>query len=206
MNNMLLSDLLRPQKIADLCLETSKIDVLERMDRTDDLMNMTFFGRPGTGKTSCALLLAKDRSEYRINGATLNGDNYDKTIPALMSRPLFSALRCVVIDEADAMTIGSQEKLRYDIERLSANVNRFILTTNDLTALSDALRSRCYPICFDPDRKNYGEITDRLCARYEERLKFYNLSPILIRRAVEDCFPDMRRIANALQFALLEAA
>ena len=203
MNNMLLSDLLRPQKIADLCLETSKIDVLERMDRTDDLMNMTFFGRPGTGKTSCALLLAKDRSEYRINGATLNGEKYDKTIPALMSRPLFSALRCVVIDEADAMTIGSQEKLRYDIERLSANVNRFILTTNDLTALSDALRSRCYPICFDPDRKNYGEIIDRLCARYEERLKIYNLSPILIRRAVEDCFPDMRRIANALQFALL---
>jgi replication-associated recombination protein RarA len=53
-----LSEIMCPQKLSDLTLPTPIIERLQRMVETNSLVNMMFYGKVGTGKTSATLLFA----------------------------------------------------------------------------------------------------------------------------------------------------
>ena len=75
----LLSDVLRPKSLSDLILSESLSRKLHRFVRDHQIMNVTFYGSPGIGKTSAARILL---SEINADVYELNGSNYrgDKTI------------------------------------------------------------------------------------------------------------------------------
>ena len=169
----LFSEKMRPQNLNDLTLKQSHIDRLHRMVEEKSVMNMLFYGRAGTGKTSAARILLKaiDADPYELNGSHNRGDkkmvndiNVFASTVSLWDQP-----KVVFIDEADGLTKDVQASLRYLIEHHHDRV-RFILTANDEKKLSDAIKSRCIPICFDPQKGEVGEIVDRLTQRYDDVL------------------------------------
>jgi replication-associated recombination protein RarA len=204
----LFSEKMRPQKLQDLTIRQAYIDKLQRMVDEKSVMNMLFYGRAGTGKTSAAriLLTAIDADTYELNGSHNHGDktmvhgigDFATTV-SMEFRP-----KVVFIDEADGLTKDVQAALRNLIESCSERV-RFILTANDPRKLSDAIKSRCNPLCFDPPFGEVGEIVDRLTQRYENAVQQIGVESETqrVRQIVASRFPDMRSIANALEFEYL---
>jgi replication-associated recombination protein RarA len=68
---MLLSEQLRPSRFDDLTLPTSLKMRLEKMHDTRNVMNMLFYGKPGTGKTTAAKIFTKSDlfDAIEINGS-----------------------------------------------------------------------------------------------------------------------------------------
>ena len=58
---------MRPQTVSDLTLQRPIIDRLQKMVETKSVMNMVFYGKVGTGKTSAACLFA-DCAEVTVFG------------------------------------------------------------------------------------------------------------------------------------------
>jgi DNA polymerase III delta prime subunit len=204
----LFSERMRPKDLNDLTIKRSHIDRLLRMVEGKSVMNMLFYGRAGTGKTSAARILLKaiDADPYELNGSHNHGDktmvneiNVFSSTVSMWSQP-----KVVFIDEADGLTKDVQASLRYLIEHHNDRV-RFILTANDEKKLSDAIKSRCIPVCFDPPKGEVGEIVDRLSTRYDDVLKQFGVQSDKqrVRDIVASRFPDMRGIANALDFEYL---
>ena len=81
-------------------------------------------------------------------------------------------------------------------------------TANDHLKLDAALRSRCMPIPFDILHKDYPEVIARLCARYEQRLKElgFAVDPARLAEIVNLYFPDLRDIANRIEFKFAREA
>jgi replication-associated recombination protein RarA len=55
----LLAEILRPQNLGDLTLPAHTIQRLERVIESGSMMNMLFYGPPGSGKTSAAEIVVK---------------------------------------------------------------------------------------------------------------------------------------------------
>jgi len=204
----LLSEQLRPSSLADITLSSGIIRSFERMVQNGRLLNMVFYGKPGIGKTSAARILLRelDADVYELNGSFNNGEktmvksieSFARTV-SLRGRP-----KICFIDEADQVSVTNQDAIRYTIENTSGNT-RFLLTANDITKLTSAIKSRCLPICFDLKPLEATALVEELTARYDEKLRKLGFKMELqrIREIVGMSFPDMRMIANRLE---LEAA
>jgi len=170
-------------------------------------MNMTFYGKPGIGKTSAARVLLKELNAdvYELNGSFNNGDK--KMVSEIenfaMTYSLYGQIKVVFIDEADFLSKEAQASLRGIIERVSANT-RFFLTANYYNRLTDAIISRCKPVCFDVPFNEIDAVTSRMVTTYTERLSAlgYSADEATIRRIVCLYFPDLRSIANQFQLEL----
>jgi len=200
----LLSDVLRPKSLSDLILSESLSRKLHRFVRDHQIMNVTFYGSPGIGKTSAARILL---SEINADVYELNGSNYrgDKTI--VRSIEIFASTysfetknKVVFIEEADKLTKDVQEALRYIIENTSFNC-RYLLTVNDISKITDAIQSRCVPICFDVPRREINTIVKQAIVKYTDKLNKHDIciDPKVIKEIVETYFPDYRSIANNFQ-------
>jgi replication factor C subunit 3/5 len=204
----LLSEQLRPSKLCDITLPSATIRSLERMVQNGKILNMVFYGKPGIGKTSAARILLRelDADVYELNGSFNSGEktmvksieNFAHTV-SLRGRP-----KICFIDEADQMSVSAQDAIRYTIENTSANT-RFLLTANDITRLTKAIKSRCLPVCFDLKPLESAVLVEELTKRYDTKLKSLGvkMETQRIREIVGLSFPDMRMIANRLE---LEAA
>lgn len=201
-NNQLLSELLRPQSLDDINLPIDLLNSLKRMESSGFPMNLTFYGKPGIGKTSAARILVRNSDVYELNGSFNCGDkSMVKDIEAFASTfSLGEKPKVVLIDEADFMSAAVQDALRYVIERFM-KTTRFILTANNEKKIKAAIQSRCTPICFDVPTKDKPEVLKRMKKRYARRLT--ELSIPYDRKRLDQIvsvnFPDLRDIANRLQ-------
>lgn len=200
----LVSEILRPTAISDLVLPTGLKRKLSQMVARGGIMNICFYGKPGTGKTSAARILINELQAdvYELNGSSLERSKYAvqdiERYCSVMS--LFGRPKICFIDEADFMHPNVQAGLRYVIERFSAHV-RFILTANDVTKLSDALLSRCTALCFDLPRSQILHEAEQKLHWYVAKLQEsgYTIPPDRLNQIVHLHFPDMRKIANNIE-------
>jgi DNA polymerase III delta prime subunit len=203
----LLSEVLRPKSLSDLILSESLSRKLERFVRDKQIMNVTFYGSPGIGKTSAArILLAEiDADIYELNGSNYRGDKtLARHIEKYASTYSFEAKNKVVfIEEADKLTKDVQEALRYIIENTSSNC-RYLLTVNNISKITDSIQSRCLPICFDIPSKEINNIVKQTIIKYTDNFTQNNISldPVIIQETVELYFPDFRLIANNFQLEI----
>lgn len=211
MNNVitkpLLSEVLRPKSLSDLIISESLSKKLERFVRDKQIMNVTFYGSPGIGKTSAARILLSeiDADVYELNGSNYGGDKtIVRCIETFASTYSFEGKNKVVfIEEADKLTKDVQEALRYIIEKTSFNC-RYLLTVNDISKMTDAIQSRCVPICFDVPRKEINSIVKKAIVKYTDNLNDHGIciDPRVIEEIVETYFPDYRSIANNFQLEI----
>jgi replication-associated recombination protein RarA len=203
----LLSETLRPNNLSDLIVANSVKYKLARFIRDGWIMNVTFYGSPGIGKTSAARILLKeiDADVLELNGSLSDGDKrFVRRIETFATTySLFGCRKVVFIEEADKLTKEIQEALRYVIENTSENC-RYLLTVNDLSKVTDAVKSRCIPICFDVPSKEVNNIVMQAIVKYTDLINQKNIciDPVVIKEIVETYFPDFRLIANNFQLEI----
>jgi replication-associated recombination protein RarA len=200
-----LSELLRPTELADLIQPPEIIRGLERMVERRSLLNMLFYGKPGLGKTSAAgILVQKLKADvYEINGSLWTGVSHVRTnLEAYCSSlSLQSDIKVCLIEECEYLSANAQAALRNIIEK-STHV-RFLMTGNDISKLQPALKSRCKPIGFDVGPLEAEAAIKRLLPRYADKLAQlgYDVDPAWLNREMHVFFPDLRKVANGIEFA-----
>lgn len=164
---------------------------------------MLFFGKPGTGKTTCAKLINPENT-YMINGTTHNSISDIRMLERTCSSvTLTGERRLVLIDEADFLSKDAQAALRGIVESLSV-ANDFVLTANESHRLSDAIRSRFLP--FEFEFLGSVEFKTRIIKRLAEIASmegFPSVEQFRLKDIVNRCFPDIRLMTKKLQMELL---
>jgi replication-associated recombination protein RarA len=203
----ILSETLRPKKFDELVLDKQFQEKLQKMYDSRNVMNMIFYGKPGSGKTSAARIFV-DSGEFdclQINGSLDTSidivRNKIKSFTSAVS--LFSQNKICFIDEADYLSKSSQASLRGVIEDTSKNC-RFIFTANEISKIHPALCSRLLCLSFDMTPM---QIEVQLSLYKERVIAFMQsisapIEPERICRIIDMNFPDYRTIGARLEFEL----
>ena len=202
------SERLRPRTIGELLIADSSIAKFNAMIQSRDVMNMIFYGSPGTGKTTCANLIgnAPKIEMLYLNASLTNSidDIRNQVERYATSMSLYGSTKIVLLDESDYLSKSAQASLRGLIEKTISSC-RFILTTNELHKIQEPLHSRCRPFCFDVPFMSLNASITKLTQTIERRLTEINASidEARLHQIVVMKFPDYRAIANDIEFELL---
>ena len=150
--SQLISEILRPMSFDELAIDESISLRLNSMCQNKNIMNMIFYGKPGSGKTTAARIFqnANDIEALQVNG---RNSDYKKDALSTITKfstsvSMFEKSKLCIVDEAESLPKSIQKSLRSVIEDTSLNC-RFIFTTNHLKTIDPALQSRMLTINFD---------------------------------------------------------
>lgn len=144
----------RPSKLADLVgQEAIKNRLEDLLRKKQQLPHLLFAGPPGSGKTTTAVLVARQILGDDWKGYTLSLNASDergidvvreriKTFARYADRREGIPYRLVILDESDEMTSDGQTALRRIMEENSEHT-RFILVCNYSSGIIEPLQSRC---------------------------------------------------------------
>jgi DNA polymerase III delta prime subunit len=201
-----LSEILCPQTVSDLTLQRPIIDRLRKMIETKAVMNMVFYGKVGTGKTSATRLFADcgevtffGRGFSQGDGSLVKNVDFVRTD---LKRGLSSwGSKIVVLDGADLVPKAAQQALPSVMDDEMYHC-RFLFVVNHLAKLIPEIQSRLMPICFDIKPSDREEVQKRLIDRYEGKLAEHGIEHDK-RRLMEIIgtnYPDLRSIAQKVDF------
>jgi replication-associated recombination protein RarA len=195
-----LSELMRPKVLAELMLPQPDIDRLQKMIESEFPMNILFHGQSGAGKTSAALIIGKSADAHLISESGVDA----KLMRKLLGISSTVGNRIFIIEDADLMSKSTQRDLNYLIDERTPWC-RFILIAVDQTKLIEPLRSRMLEICVDLPLADRDCIIGKLLVRYEAKLSELGIEcdSDRLSKLIMDGFPDLRMIANDIEFSLL---
>lgn len=155
----------RPKELKDLVQEENLKQFLRNVVKERNMPHLLFFGMPGSGKTSAIHALCHElfKDHFKDHVMEFNASD-DRGINAVREKISYQAkrfvseiktadgtiipgFRVIILDEADSLTNEAQDSLRVIIEQYSGVV-RFVIIVNYLTALTEAIKSRCAPLYF----------------------------------------------------------
>lgn len=152
----------RPQSLSDVAAHRDIVETIDRLASSNRLPHLLLYGPPGTGKTSTILALARKLYGSQMHNMVLElNASDDRGIDVVrqqiqdfastqsISFGAKSAVKLVLLDEADAMTKDAQFALRRVIEKYTRNT-RFALVCNNVNKVIPALQSRCTRFRFAP--------------------------------------------------------
>ena len=197
----------RPQSLKDVIGQEEITKRLQAYVATRNLPHLLFAGPPGTGKTTCAVALAKEMygDNWRENFAELNASDErginvvrgrikDFARTASVARDV--GFKIIFLDEADSLTNDAQAALRRTMEKY-AGTCRFVLSCNYSSKIMDPIQSRCAVFRFRP----YGkEDVKKLVARVAQA-ENVQVEPEGLEALMYVAQGDMRRVVNTMQVA-----
>lgn len=163
----------------------------------NDLVNMLFYGPPGSGKTTLAKLIVKnlDCDYLMINASDERGiETIRDKVAGFASSASFKPIKIVILDEADFLTIQAQASLRNIIETFS-RTTRFILTCNYIERIIDPLQSRCQALKVIPPTK--GDVAKHISNILDQENIKYELDDLKL--LINKFYPDLRKMLNTIQ-------
>ena len=177
--------------------------------------HMLFYGRPGTGKTTCVDLLARaifatkalrERCVLRLNASDERGIGAVRTrIKTFcdVAPPSEAPFKLVVLDECDNMTQVAQFALRRmmeaDVSSTALRKPRFILMCNYLSRIIAPIASRCSQVRFEPIA------IDKIAAHLDsvaKRERWSSVSQATLHEVARVASGDMRSALTLLQSLL----
>lgn len=144
----------RPKTFDDIVSQNIAVNNLREFTKSGDMPHLIFAGPAGTGKTSTALIVAREmttKDRYHRNVLELNAsdtvrmDYVRNVIKDFVSQKMIiddASLKFIILDEADNIPGQVQQALRRIIE-LSSNNVKFILLCNYINRIIDPIVSRC---------------------------------------------------------------
>lgn len=201
-SKMQFSELMRPRTLNDFFATEPVIAGFKHMIESGQIMSMIFSGPPGVGKTSMARTICESvgADALTLVGSSLTPKMREEMLSFVHTASLLGPKVCV-IEEAEFVPRALQASWRSLIEDTAGNC-RFLFTTNAIHKIDDALRSRMLHIDFSIERADKPKIIRHLMERYQAVLTEmhvpYNVA--LLRTIITDFFPDLRAIANQVEF------
>ncbi|MFP4402676.1 MAG: replication factor C small subunit [Candidatus Nanoarchaeia archaeon] len=200
-------DKYRPESFKDIIGQKEFVSRIEAFVKSKNMPHLLFAGTPGTGKTTTALVIAKELygKEYlqgnylELNASDERGidviRNQIKEFAKMQSLAQVP-YKIICLDEADSLTKEAQQALRRTMERYSATC-RFILACNELSKIIDPIQSRCVIFKFkglkEEDLKTLIEtISSHESLKVDEDAK---------TRLIEISRGDVRKLENTMQAA-----
>lgn len=198
----------RPDTLDEVVNQEEIVSRLQAFVEEDAIPHLMFAGPAGTGKTTCAIALAKDLygDEWKQNFMETNASD-DRGIDVVRekikdfarTKSVNADYKIIFLDEADALTSDAQQALRRTMEQFSGNT-RFILSCNYSSKIIDPIQSRCAVFRFnrlaEEDVKTYIE----RIAKGED----FKISEEAIEAVMEVAEGDLRRVTNILQTAAIQ--
>ena len=200
-------DKYRPQKLNEIIGQDHFVKRVKAFIDSKSLPHLLFAGAPGTGKTTTALVVARElygKDGTKGNFLELNASD-DRGIDVIRNQiKEFAKLKSlsdvpykiICLDEADSLTKDAQQALRRTMEKYSSSC-RFILSCNELAKILDPIQSRCVIFRFKSlDEKSLHTLLSKI--EKKEKLKIDKAAKDFL---VEISQGDMRRLLNTLQAA-----
>jgi len=194
----------RPKTLDDVIGQERITERLKSYVQSQSLPHLMFAGPAGTGKTSCAIAMARDifgddwhtnfhelnaSDERGIKTVRVNVKEYART--AAMGNTRF---KIIFLDEADSLTSEAQAALRRMMEKYTATT-RFVLSCNYSSKIIEPIQSRCAVFRF-------RRLNDADVERYIQRLaenEGITVEEEGMKALLYVSEGDLRRATNALQ-------
>src|SRR5512137_183266 len=164
----------RPKKLSDVIGQKAIVERLSAYVKTRSMPHMLFAGPAGSGKTTCAIALARELygEQWKDNLIELNASD-ERGIEIVRGKIKDFAraasiggadFKIIFLDEADSLTADAQAALRRTMERYSATC-RFILSCNYSSRIIPPIQSRCSVMRFSPlTKEEVRSYVDRIAA------------------------------------------
>ncbi|TLZ73528.1 MAG: replication factor C small subunit [Methanobacteriota archaeon] len=196
----------RPKTLGEVVGQDDIVERLQSYAKAANLPHLLFAGPAGTGKTTCAIALARDmygpewkQNYYELNASDERGiDVVRSKIKEIARIAPFggTSFKIIFLDEADNLTADAQAALRRTMETYS-KTSRFILSANYSSRLIEPIQSRTAVFRFRPLRPDaIREYLGRVAKA--EKLKITDDGMDALIYIAEG---DMRRAVNSLQVA-----
>jgi replication factor C small subunit len=199
----------RPSDLAELVDQvTIKQRLKHLLEKKVQLPHLLFAGPPGSGKTTTAMILAKQLLGEHWRDYTLSLNASDergidvvreriKTFARFADRREGIPFRLAILDECDEMTNDGQTALRRIMEENSEHT-RFILICNYSSGIIEPLQSRCAILRFQ--RLDEASVVEHLKSiAKKEKLK--HSGDAVFGAIYEATQGDLRQAINLIQTA-----
>jgi len=195
----------RPRTLDEVVGQEDIVERLKAYVKTGNLPHLLFAGPPGTGKTTCAIALARDlfgdtwKSQFfELNSSDERGIDVVRNKIKEYARmvPLGGNFNVLFLDECDHLTGDAQAALRRTME-LYTRSSRFILSANYSSRIIEPIQSRTAVFRFRPQKP---EAIRTYLARIAQA-EGLKVSEKAVDALVYVASGDMRKAVNALQVA-----